>query len=59
MKITIVTPYDSANYGAYLQALANKIFLEELGHSVFFYKWRSPKEKKTTFFWEKRTLLKI
>ena len=49
MKITIVTPYDSANYGAYLQALANKIFLEELGHSVFFYKWRSPKKRKQLF----------
>lgn len=58
MKITIVTPYDSANYGAYLQALANKIFLEELGHSVFFYKWRSPKKRKQLFL-EKRTLLKI
>ena len=56
MKITIVTPYDSANYGAYLQALANKIFLEELGHSVFFYKWRSPKKRKQLFFGKKDSI---
>lgn len=34
MKITIVTPFDSANFGAYLQAYCLKTVLERQGHDV-------------------------
>lgn len=34
MKITVVTPYDSSNYGAYLQAFCLKYHLEKMGHEV-------------------------
>lgn len=34
MKITVVTPFDSANYGAYLQAYCLKHQLEVWGHEV-------------------------
>ena len=34
MKITVVTPYDSSNYGAYLQAFCLKYYLEKEGHEV-------------------------
>lgn len=35
MKIIVITPYDSSNYGAYLQAYCLKYQLEKLGHTVF------------------------
>ena len=41
MKIGIVTPYDSANCGAYLQAYANKCFLEKNNYNVCFIQWRN------------------
>lgn len=50
MKIGVVTPYDSANYGAYLQAYATQKYLEELGHQVEFIKWRTEEERKGVFF---------
>lgn len=50
MKIGIITPYDAANYGAYLQAYANKKFLEMQGHEVYIIKWRSEDERKLNFF---------
>lgn len=50
MNIGIVTPYDSANYGAYLQAYATKKFLESQGHQVEFIKWRTEEERKKVFF---------
>lgn len=60
MNICIITPYDSANYGAYLQAFATMKFLTLRGHNVFFLKWRNEKERKKIFFGEnitvKRTL---
>lgn len=34
MKITIVTPQDSANFGAFLQAYCLKYQLEKLGHDI-------------------------
>lgn len=50
MRIGIVTPYDSANFGAYLQAYANMKYLESMGHSVFFVKFRSESQRKKIFF---------
>ncbi len=50
MNIGIITPYDAANCGAYLQAYANKMFIESLGHKVFLIKWRSEQERKANFF---------
>ena len=50
MRIGIVTPYDSANFGAYLQACASKLYLESLGHTVIFLKWRDEAARKSVFF---------
>lgn len=50
MNIGIVTPYDSANYGAYLQAYATKKYLEMQGHQVKFIKWRTEEDRKKVFF---------
>ncbi len=50
MKVTVITPYDSANYGAYLQAYASKLFLEKQGFEVSFLTWRSEIERKQEFF---------
>lgn len=54
MRVGIVTVYDSANYGSYLQAYALKTTLEEMGHIVFFIKVRSEKEVRKLFFGTKR-----
>ena len=35
MNITVITPFDSSNYGAFLQAYCLKLELEKLGHTVF------------------------
>lgn len=50
MKLGIVTPYDSANYGAYLQAYATMQYLKSLGHEVVFIKFRSDEQRKQIFF---------
>lgn len=50
MKLGIVTPYDSANYGAYLQAYASMQYLKLLGHEVMFIKFRSDAQRKQVFF---------
>lgn len=50
MKLGIVTPYDSANYGAYLQAYASMQYLKSLGHQVVFIKFRSDEQRKQVFF---------
>ena len=50
MDIGIITPYDAANYGAFLQAYATKRFLESQGHNVIFVKWRSDEERKKVYF---------
>ena len=34
MNIAVITPFDSANYGAYLQAYCLKAVLENMGHTV-------------------------
>lgn len=57
MNIGIVTPYDSANYGAYLQAYASMTFLHHLGHNVFFIQWRSEIERKKIFFPARRGII--
>ena len=50
MKVGIITVYDSANFGSYLQAFALKSAIEKLGHDVKFIKVRSEKEVKEVFF---------
>jgi len=50
MRIGIITPYDSANYGAFLQAYATQKYLTSLGHEVCFLKWRSEESRKRVFF---------
>lgn len=49
MKIGIVTVYDSANFGSYLQAYALNTALKELGHDVSFIKIRNDKVVKRIF----------
>ena len=56
MKIAIVTPYDSANCGAYLQAYANKCFLEKNNHNVCFVQWRNRKQRKKEYFSKPNTI---
>ena len=34
MKITVITPFDSSNFGAFLQAYCLKVQLEGMGHTV-------------------------
>lgn len=41
MKIIVLTVYDAPNYGSFLQAYATQKFLEELGHEVYFLKYRT------------------
>ena len=50
MRIGILTVYDSANFGSYLQAYALKKVLENLGHKVKFIKFRNEKQLKEVFF---------
>lgn len=50
MKVCVITPFDSANYGAFLQAYASKKFLEKQGNEVSFLKWRNEEERKNEFF---------
>lgn len=50
MKICVVTPYDEANYGAYLQAYATQKFLSENGYEVVFAEYRSARERRKSFF---------
>lgn len=44
MKIGIVTVYDALNYGAFLQAYGMMKYLEQLGHEVYFVKYRDLKD---------------
>lgn len=59
MRIGIVTPYDAANYGAYLQAYASKRYLESQGHEVFMIRWRKEEERKDTFLKKANSLVDI
>lgn len=56
MRVCIVTPFDAANYGAFLQAYASKKYLEAQGCEVKFLAWRSEKERKTEFFNKPKTI---
>lgn len=55
MNITVITPYDSSNYGAYLQAYCLKRKLEELGHSVSHIPTRSEDYVRALYYKEKPT----
>ena len=59
MKIGIVTPYDSANCGAYLQAYANKCFLEKNNYNVCFIQWRNEKQRKKEYFSKPKTIKEL
>lgn len=56
MKIGIITPYDSSNFGAFLQAYASKSLLEKYGHEVYFIKLRDSKELKRFFLGDKSNI---
>lgn len=56
MKIGIITPYDSSNLGAFLQAYATKSLLEKNGHEVCFIKLRNRKELKKFFLGDKKNI---
>lgn len=49
MRIGIITVYDSANFGSYLQAYALRTILNEMGHDVAFIKIRDRKKLKKLF----------
>ena len=59
MKIGIVTPYDSANCGAYLQAYANKCFLEKNNYNVCLIQWRNEKQRKKEYFSKPKTIKEL
>ena len=50
MTITVITPYDSANYGAFLQAYCLKLELEKLGHTVFHTPTRDPDYVRNLYY---------
>ncbi|MFV0363043.1 MAG: polysaccharide pyruvyl transferase family protein [Suipraeoptans sp.] len=56
MKIGIITPFDSSNYGAYLQAFATNTFLKSEGHEVYFIKYRSQEERQRVFYGTRNSL---
>lgn len=49
MKIGILTPYDSSNIGAFLQAYAMKTALEDMQHEVKFIKLRDEEDRKRLY----------
>lgn len=64
MKITIITPFDSANFGAFLQAYCLKMKLESMGHQVrhmrtrdqqylknLYYSSKPQRKKDILFYW--------
>ncbi len=52
-KIGVVTPYDSNNYGAYLQAYATKCVLERAGADVAYLEFRGEAQRKRLFYRDK------
>lgn len=52
-RIGVVTPFDSNNYGAYLQAFATKSVLEGCGAEVAYLKFRGDEQRKR-LFWHAR-----
>ena len=53
MKIGVVTPYDSSNFGAFLQAYCLKKAIEKMGHEVIHIRNRSDDEAKKLYYHEK------
>lgn len=53
MNIVVITPFDSANYGAYLQAFCLKEYLEKEGHIVEHLKVRSDEYVQSLFYHSK------
>ena len=53
MKIGIVTVYDSANFGSYLQSYALHLVLSEMGHEVYFISNPTPDKPYTCFRMER------
>lgn len=52
MKIGVVTPYDSSNFGAFLQAYCLKRTIEKMGHEVIHIRNRSDEEAKKLYYHE-------
>lgn len=65
MKITVITPFDSSNFGAFLQAYCLKMQLENMGYTVnhlltrepdyitnLYYKSRPTSKKEFVFWWK-------
>lgn len=57
MNISVVTPFDSANFGAYLQAYCFKMYLERKGHRVFHVLTRDEIYIKKLFYPSKKSVL--
>lgn len=55
MKITVITPYDSSNFGAFLQAYCLKAQLEKMGHTVNHIMTRKPEYVRELYYKEKPT----
>ena len=53
MKIVVVTPFDSANFGAYLQAYCLKHYLESIGHEVVHIPTRSSEYVRNLYYRDK------
>lgn len=53
MKITVITPYDSSNHGAYLQAYCLKFQLEKMGHEVYHVPTRTPEYVRNLYYKDK------
>lgn len=49
-RIGVVTPFDSNNYGAYLQAFATKTLLESCGADVAYLRFRGDEQRKRLFW---------
>lgn len=49
-RIGVVTPFDSNNYGAYLQAFSTKTLLESRGAEVAFLRFRGDEQRKRLFW---------
>lgn len=53
MRITVITPYDSSNFGAFLQAYCLKAQLEKMGHTVRHIATRQPEYVVNLYYKEK------
>ena len=58
MKIVVVTPYDSSNYGAFLQAYCLKSQLENMGHTVVHIPTRDADYVRSLYYRDKPRLKK-